>query len=361
MELIGGKAKFQVEVNEGGCKFNFDFREVYWNSRLSTEHGRLVEKILPGEVLVDCMAGVGPFSLPTAKNGGWVFSNDLNPKSFEGLKRGKEGNGGVVRDRIKVVENVGGDDFIKRAPEMVWETKLEGERKGMGKKESWKLDEEEERERKKADKRRRLDRGREKKELNGVENLEEKLEDLSIKDSNCAKLDLLAASTNSSTSTVTSTANEAQRNLSLIPDHYILNLPDSALTFLGNFRGSFVSLREKVGDELEKELKRRRTDYGNEFPVVHVHCFTKETETEEKSWEDVCKVGLTFFDSSVELRGGFQIGGRDDTALSADPSRLYLLPFLIFLVHSSAYTCSPALLNSEQTTTSRYLPTLLKL
>jgi len=36
---------------EQGCKFRFDYSEVYWNSCLSTEHARLVALFKPGDVI----------------------------------------------------------------------------------------------------------------------------------------------------------------------------------------------------------------------------------------------------------------------------------------------------------------------
>lgn len=43
--------------------------QVYWNSRLESEHLRLVSCFNPGEVLVDMMAGIGPFAVPAAQRG----------------------------------------------------------------------------------------------------------------------------------------------------------------------------------------------------------------------------------------------------------------------------------------------------
>lgn len=63
----------------------FDFTKVYWNSRLHTEHERLVQRFKPEEVVADVMAGVGPFAMPAAKKGCGVLANDLNPESYKYL------------------------------------------------------------------------------------------------------------------------------------------------------------------------------------------------------------------------------------------------------------------------------------
>ncbi|EDQ90062.1 uncharacterized protein MONBRDRAFT_1458, partial [Monosiga brevicollis MX1] len=85
MEVIAGDGDTRCEVRENGCRYQFDFAKVYWNSRLHTEHQRLVDLIQPDEVVCDMMAGVGPFALPIAKNGRRVYANDLNPESYAAL------------------------------------------------------------------------------------------------------------------------------------------------------------------------------------------------------------------------------------------------------------------------------------
>lgn len=65
---------------------------MYWNSRLHTEHDRLVQLFRPEDVVVDVFAGVGPFALPAAKKGCGVLANDLNPESYRWLLRNVETN-----------------------------------------------------------------------------------------------------------------------------------------------------------------------------------------------------------------------------------------------------------------------------
>jgi tRNA (guanine37-N1)-methyltransferase len=109
MELIGGNDKpgwSITTVSEHGCRFQLDYQHVYWNSRLSGEHKRLVDCIRKDDddidknkqqiVVADCMAGVGPFAVPlTCQQGGdrnnlgqrriTVHANDLNPASYQYL------------------------------------------------------------------------------------------------------------------------------------------------------------------------------------------------------------------------------------------------------------------------------------
>ena len=85
-EVLAGEDNMNVEISEGNCIFRFDYSKVYWNSRLQTEHKRLVDSFNPGEVVCDVMAGVGPFAMPAGKKGVFVWANDLNPASFTSMK-----------------------------------------------------------------------------------------------------------------------------------------------------------------------------------------------------------------------------------------------------------------------------------
>ena len=87
MEVIAGKEdNYIAEVKENGCRFKLDYSRVYWNSRLITEHKRLVNAIGKGSIVCDMFAGVGPFAVPAGKRGLKVYANDLNPESFKYLK-----------------------------------------------------------------------------------------------------------------------------------------------------------------------------------------------------------------------------------------------------------------------------------
>lgn len=85
MEVLRGENDMQTQVKENKCFFEFDFSKVYWNSRLCTEHERIVNMIKSGNVVFDVFAGVGPFSVPLAKKKCHVFANDLNPESYKWL------------------------------------------------------------------------------------------------------------------------------------------------------------------------------------------------------------------------------------------------------------------------------------
>lgn len=93
MEVIAGEDNTLVSLKEENCIFKFDYREVYWNSRLQQEHTRLVQSFTNTDIIADMFCGIGPFVLPAAKKGCRVYGNDLNPRCFyylnENLKLNK--------------------------------------------------------------------------------------------------------------------------------------------------------------------------------------------------------------------------------------------------------------------------------
>ena len=56
MEVIAGETSLRTSVRENGATFQLDYGEVYWNSRLETEHKRILDLLPPGGVLADAFA-----------------------------------------------------------------------------------------------------------------------------------------------------------------------------------------------------------------------------------------------------------------------------------------------------------------
>jgi tRNA G37 N-methylase Trm5 len=49
MELLAGVEDYVAELRQQGVVFRFDFARVYWNSRLDTEHVRMVNMFKPND------------------------------------------------------------------------------------------------------------------------------------------------------------------------------------------------------------------------------------------------------------------------------------------------------------------------
>lgn len=224
MKVLAGRDDLLVLQSESGCKFVFDFSSVYWNSRLSTEHERLIKKFLPGEAVADVFAGVGPFAVPAGKKDVFVLANDLNPESYKYLGQNIKGNN--VSDFVKDY-NLDGRDFIRQSPSLLlnWSKTLGAV------------------EQEKTIKRRKVDP--ESKEVTTQKIVEKK-----------------------------------SVPVPKFFSHYAMNLPDSALTFLNEFIGLYVR-----NEEVERIVS---ADPEFKLPIINVHCFEKFSPDEpEPSMEEL--------------------------------------------------------------------------
>ncbi|WFD26303.1 tRNA (guanine(37)-N(1))-methyltransferase [Malassezia nana] len=232
MELLAGEPRYEAQVSESNCLFTLDFRHVYWNSRLHTEHARLIQQFQPFQVVADVMAGVGPFAVPAAKKGVWVLANDLNPACFASMQHN------VTQNKVEGhchTFNEDGHEFIRASAVRAWDAAFSAHDNSLLS------------ERQKRKERRRL-------REEGVPE------------------------------PAPATMEPPHRLI----DHFVMNLPATALEFLDAFRGLYVRLAAHIGHEaLLTELDARRNVPGLEpWPMVHVHCFTKDVE---RAGADICQ------------------------------------------------------------------------
>lgn len=123
MEILAGEKSLVTAIKENDCHFSLDFSKVYYNTRLQTEHERLVNKYLrnPRCIVADITAGIGPFVIPALaklphKQGSLsqpafhAFANDLNEISIQYLKKNASKN---HVDHNITFYNMDGREFIK--------------------------------------------------------------------------------------------------------------------------------------------------------------------------------------------------------------------------------------------------------
>lgn len=244
MEVLAGKPDYEVEVSEEGCKFRFDFSKVYWNSRLQAEHARLVETFKREDVIADGFAGVGPFAIPAARKGCLgVYANDLNPASASALRDNSVLN--KVEHNMRIANMDGGEFFRQSVVDAYKDPFIAPKPK--------------------------------------LSNMQlRKLRNRSgIAESNAGQV-----AQTSITSTVSNTAPGTA--LGSFIDHFVLNLPATAIDLLGCFQGLY---RPLYGDSAKKKVEviaalvaysRARGQMEKlRLPMVHCYCFTKEVDTYE--------------------------------------------------------------------------------
>ncbi|VDD83475.1 unnamed protein product [Mesocestoides corti] len=128
LDLMAGEPDYLTEVKENNVTLKLDFSQVYWNSRLGTEHSRIIDEVktvlgghrreseLATVVVYDVFAGVGPFAVPLARCPGCrVFANDLNPMAFKFLQENVRKNSSrrhpISPEQI-TCSNLDGREFI---------------------------------------------------------------------------------------------------------------------------------------------------------------------------------------------------------------------------------------------------------
>ncbi|KAJ7786602.1 Met-10+ like-protein-domain-containing protein [Mycena metata] len=235
MELLAGDPDYIVEHSESDCRFTFDFTQVYWNSRLHTEHERLVQLFDPEDVVADVFAGVGPFAIPAAKKGCAVLANDLNPQSAKYLAVNVENNrvGAVflplvysdANERLPTSSGCRARTDVHSSLRPRPASSQEPFPPYSGPK---------------------LSKSQENKERRKQRSAAKQTDD-------------------------TPAAPRAKIS------HFVMNLPDSAIEFLDAFRGIFSSMAQQDVANIYSTM-----------PMIHCHCFTRELEP-EKAQVDILK------------------------------------------------------------------------
>ncbi|KAJ5549342.1 tRNA(m(1)G37)methyltransferase [Penicillium frequentans] len=220
-EVLIGENDLNVVQHEQDCEFRFDYARVYWNSRLETEHRRLVDKFKPGQMVCDVMAGVGPFAVPAGKRKIFVWGNDLNPHGYEVMQDA------IVRNKVSdfvTPFNSDGREFIKTSAKSL----LEAEPVTVTIKPKVKS---------RSDKKRKIEEGKE----------------------------------------VVEPPAEVYTRPSIV-DHYVMNLPATAIEFVDAFQGVYAGHEELFAPNTAQLL-----------PMVHVYCFSGHSDNEVDDHIDICQ------------------------------------------------------------------------
>lgn len=73
---------------ESDCLFKLDVSKIMWSKGNFNERRRIAEQVKNGEIVIDCFAGIGYFSIPIAKasKAKQVYAIELNPTAFKYLE-----------------------------------------------------------------------------------------------------------------------------------------------------------------------------------------------------------------------------------------------------------------------------------
>ncbi|KAG0250007.1 tRNA(m(1)G37)methyltransferase [Mortierella polycephala] len=226
MEVLAGEDNMIAEVKESGCRFKFDFAHVYWNSRLHTEHERLVKMFRATDAVCDVMAGVGPFAMPAAKKGCMVYANDLNPVSYKYMIENKTLN--KIKDNLHIY-NLDGREFVRKAVEDL--------------------------------------------EKSGYKRPPEAPVVAKGKKGGAKASVPKPEPTPASTAAVEPVVERSHAFQTF--DHFVMNLPATAIEFLDAFRGLFHGREEQIPEP------------KTQLPMIHCHCFSKSDKPDEDVRERV--------------------------------------------------------------------------
>ncbi|GAA5936167.1 hypothetical protein JCM1841_000993 [Sporobolomyces salmonicolor] len=256
MEILAGDPDFFVEMSEHDCKFRFDFSKVYWNSRLQTEHARLVASFSPDDIVCDAFAGVGPFAIPAGKKGCGVLASDLNPASAAAL--GENAKLNKVEATVRT-SNEDARDFIRRSVLAAWNDPFPSYVPPLTARE----------------------RSRRAREARAAKPQDPSSSTLASTSAHSQPASATAPSqpASASPSPASFTSDDEPKPSRRLINHYVMNLPASALTFLDAYRGLYRPLYSQYGDEAREAVSKAG------LPVVHCYCFTKDVEGAE---QDIC-------------------------------------------------------------------------
>ena len=87
LEFVSGEKRSETLYREHGCVYKTDLTKAYFSPRLSYERMRIAGLVQKGEAVVNMFAGVGCYSIATAKHSEplKVYSVDINPSAFQYL------------------------------------------------------------------------------------------------------------------------------------------------------------------------------------------------------------------------------------------------------------------------------------
>lgn len=182
-----------------------------------------MEKFRPGQMVCDVMAGVGPFAVPAGKKRIFVWANDLNPHGYEVMTDAVQRN--KVKDFV-TPHNMDGREFIRDSAKRLLEAEpvtVTIQPKGG-----------------RRDKKRKADGSQD-------------------------------------PQTQPQPPAQVYKRPSVV-DHYVMNLPATAIEFLDAFQGVYADQESHFAPHTEQKL-----------PMVHVYCFSGHSENEVDDHVDICE------------------------------------------------------------------------